>query len=166
MNLTEKISKYLTIGDAIKSETAIRKGIDNSMNEAQLLNAKYIATRVYDPIKDRFPNAGCYSFFRSKLLNAAVGGSDASFHSFAGALDIDTLGNVDNREIFKWVLDGNVPFNELIHEYGTLGAPEWVHIGLLPGYTTKMIIHIYYNSKGEKVRDVLTKEQAYTLFNL
>ena len=166
MILTDKISKYLTIGDAIKSETAIRKGIDNSMNEAQLINAKNIAVKVYDPIKDKFPNAGCYSFFRSKDLNDAVGGSPNSFHSFAGALDIDTLGNVDNKAIFKWVLDGGVPFNELIWEYGTLAAPDWVHVGLLPGYTTKNILHIYNDAKGVKHRDVLTKEQAYKLFNL
>lgn len=166
MNLSDKISKYLTVGDAIKSETAIRRGIDNSMNEAQLINAKNIATKVYDPIKDKFPNAGCYSFFRSKPLNDAVGGSPSSFHSFAGALDIDTLGNVDNRAIFKWVLDGNVPFNELIWEYGNNQQPEWVHVGLLPGYTTKVILHIYNDQTGKKHRDPLTVEQAIQRFGL
>lgn len=166
MNLSDKISKYLTVADAIKSETAIRKGIDNSMNEAQLVNAKYIATKVFDPIKDKFPNAGCYSFFRSKALNDAVGGSPSSFHSFAGALDIDTLGNVNNREIFKWVMDGNVPFNELIWEYGTNQAAEWVHVGLLPGYTTNVILHIYNDHTGKKHRDPLTKEQAIERFGL
>jgi len=165
MTPTDKISKYLTVADAIKSETAIRHGIDNSMNETQLKAAKYIATKVFDPIKDKFPNAGCYSFFRSAPLNKAVGGSPSSFHSFAGALDIDTLGNVDNKAIFKFCLDGGVPWNELIFEYGTLAAPEWVHIGLLEGYTTKNILHIYNVGK-VKHRDVLTKEQAIKLFNL
>lgn len=164
MDVNTKISRYLTIADAIKSETAIRNGIDNSMNPDQLVNARHIATNVYDPIKDMFPNAGCYSFFRSKSLNDAVGGSPNSFHSFAGALDIDTLGNADNREIFKWVMDGNVPHNELIWEFGNNQRPEWVHVGLLPGYTTNIIIHIYNDQTGKRCRDVLTKEQAMQRF--
>jgi len=166
MTLTDKISKYLTVADAIKSETAIRKGIDNSMNETELSNAKYIATKVFDPIKDKFPNAGCYSFFRSAPLNKAVGGSPNSFHSFAGALDIDTLGNVDNKAIFKFCIDGWIPANEIIWEFGNLNQPDWVHIGLLPGYTMKKILHIYHDAKGVKHRDLLTKEQAYKLYNL
>lgn len=166
MTPTDKISRYLTVADAIKSETAIRKGIDNSMNATELSNAKYIATKVFDPIKDKFPNAGCYSFFRSAPLNKAVGGSPNSFHSFAGALDIDTLGNVDNKAIFKFVLDDNVPYSELIWEFGNLSSCEWVHVGLLPGYTMKKILHIYHDARGVKCRDVLTKEQAYKLFNL
>jgi len=165
MNVTDKISKYLTVGDAIKSETAIRRGIDNSMNEVQLGNAKHFATKVYDPIKDKFPNALSTSFFRCPKVNKLVGGSDASFHCYAGADDIDSFENKDNKAIFKWVLDGNVPFNELIWEYGTLERPEWVHVGLLPGYTTKNILHIYNIGK-VKHRDVLTKDQAYKLFHL
>jgi len=165
MNPSEKISKYLTVGDAIKSETAIRHGIDNSMNEAQLINAKYFAVNVFDPIKDKFPNALNTSFFRSEKVNKLVGGSPSSFHSFAGASDIDSIGNVDNKAIFKWVLDGNVPFNELIWEYGTLERPEWVHVGLLRGYTIKKILHIYNDGK-VKHRNVLTKEHAYELFKL
>lgn len=166
MNPSDRISKHLTVGDAIKSETAIRKGIDNSMDEAQLENAKYIATKVYDPIKDKFPNAGCYSFFRCKLLNDAVGGSPSSFHSFAGAQDIDTPGNIDNKSIFKWCLDGNVPWNELIWEYGSIIQPEWVHVGLLPGYTTHVILHIYIDHTGKKHREALTREQAIERFGL
>lgn len=159
------ISKYLTIADAIKSETAIRNGIDNSMNDGQLANAKYFAVNVFDPIKDKFPNALNTSFFRSSEVNKLVGGSASSFHSYAGASDIDSIGNVDNKAIFKFVLDGGVPFNELIWEYGTLSAPDWVHVGLLKGYTTHKILHIYYLNK-VKMRDVLTKEEAYKRFGL
>jgi len=166
MNPVEKISKYLTIGDAIKSETAIRKGIDNKMNESQLVSAKNIAVKVYDPIKDKFPSAGCYSFFRSAALNLAVGGSQNSFHSFAGALDIDTPGNEFNREIFKWVLDGNVPYSELIWEFGNLNQPDWVHVGYLEGYPQGKILHIWTDQKLGKQRQVLTKEQAIAKFSL
>lgn len=160
-----KISKYLTVADAIRSETAIRHGIDNSMNAAQLENAKYFATNVFDPIKDKFPNALCTSFFRSEAVNKLVGGSPSSFHSYAGAIDIDSIGNANNKEIFKWAIDGNVPANEILWEFGTITAPDWVHVGLLKGYTTHNIIHIYYLGK-EKKRDVLTKEEAYKRFGL
>lgn len=166
MNNTDKISRYLTVADAIRSETAIRHGIDNSMDAAQLENAKYFAVNVFDPIKDKFPNALCTSFFRSAEVNKMVGGSPSSFHSYAGAVDIDSLGNADNKAIFKYVIDGNVPFSECIWEYGTITSPDWVHVGLLKGYATYgKIIHIYYLGK-EKKRDVLTKEEAYKRFGL
>src|SRR5262245_41053123 len=129
MNLNEPISKHLVYGDVIKSETAIRKNLDNTLPLNLLANAKNIAVQVFDVIKEMFSRAGCYSFFRGLLLNKEVGGSPGSFHCYAGALDIDTPGNVDNRAIFKFVLDGGVPFNELIWEYGTLERPEWVHVG-------------------------------------
>lgn len=160
------LSKYLSLADAAKSETAIRKGIDNTVPPGLIGNAKYIAENVFDPIKDKFPNAGCYSFYRGVTLNREVGGSANSFHCFAGALDIDTPGNVDNKAIFKFVLEDNVPFNELIWEYGNLYRPEWVHVGLLPGYTTKNIIHIYNDQEGKKARNVLTKEKAFEIFGL
>lgn len=165
MNTSDKISKYLTVGDAIRSETAIMHGIDNSMNDAQLANAKYFATNVFDPIKDKFPNALCTSFFRSAEVNKMVGGSPSSFHSYAGAIDIDTFGDKDNKAIFKFAIDGNVPANEIIWEFGDMSHPNWVHIGLLKGYTTHKIIHLYYIGK-EKMRDVLTKEEAYKRFGL
>ncbi len=165
MNLTDKISKHLIYHDVIKSETAVRKNIDNSCPEALLPNAIYWATNVYDPIKDKFPNAGVYSFFRSKRLNSAVGGSLASYHSYAGAGDIDSPGNLNNRDIFKYVIDDNVPYNEVIWEFGDLNQPDWVHVGLLKGYTIKKIIHMYYQGD-KKIREVLTKEQAYNRFKL
>lgn len=165
MNLTDKISKHLTYHDVIKSEYATRNGIVNSLPIALQQNAKFWAVNVFDKIKDHFPEAGVYSFYRSAALNKGVGGSPASFHSFAGAGDIDTPANFYNKAIFKWVLDGNVPFNEVIWEFGTLDAPDWVHVGLLPGYTTHNILHIYHEDDIKK-RDVLTKEKAYELFKL
>jgi len=163
MNNTDKISKYLTVADAIKSETAIRKGLDNSMNATQLGYAKYVATMCFDPIKDKFPRAGCYSFFRSDAVNKAVGGSKNSFHSYAAAIDIDSLGDVDNRAIFKWIIDGNVPFSQVIWEFGDLNKPNWVHIGLIAGDKRHDIKRIYTDVNGTH-NDLLTKEQAITLF--
>jgi zinc D-Ala-D-Ala carboxypeptidase len=165
MNPQDKISKYLTVGDAIKSETAIRRVIDNSMTEYQLAFAKYVAIKVFDPIKDKFPRAGCYSFFRSEALNKAVGGSKNSFHSFAAAIDIDTLGNVDNRAIFKFVIDGGVPFSQVIWEFGDLRTPEWVHVGLIQGDQRHDIKRIYTDADGTH-NQLLTKEQAYEIFKL
>jgi len=42
-----KLSKNLSLSEVIKSNTAERKGIDNSPNETHLNNLKYLAEQVF-----------------------------------------------------------------------------------------------------------------------
>lgn len=163
--LTDKISKHLTYQDVVRSEFATRNGLRNDPTPAELENAKYVAATIYDRVKDKFPQAGCYSFFRSDLVNMGVGGAPNSFHRFAAAIDIDSLGDVVNRDIFRYVMD-ELAYTELIWEYGTLHQPAWVHAGALKGDSRKYILHLYYNTKGEKKRDLLTPAEARKRFLL
>lgn len=165
MNATDKISKYLTYADLVRSEFAIRNGIKNEPNEIELANARYIAEEVYDHVKEKFPEAGCYSFYRCQKVNAGVGGSPYSFHPFAAAIDIDSLANKVNKAIFKYIMQ-ELPYTELIWEYGTTTCPEWVHVGLLKGDKRKYILHLWTDEHGVKHRDTLSTEEATKRFNL
>ncbi len=42
------ISKYISYIEATKSDTAIRKGIENIPNPEQLANMKYVATEIIE----------------------------------------------------------------------------------------------------------------------
>ena len=128
----EKISKYLTYNEAIKSPTALRLGIDNEPTPEHLENMKHVATQVFDPVRE-FVKGPLHasSFYRSKELNDAVpGSSKTSQHMEGEAIDIDadTFGFGTNRDIFYFIMD-NLIYDQVINEYpDKFGNPSWVHV--------------------------------------
>ena len=87
-----KISDHITYAEAIHSNTAKRKGIDNTPNPNQIEAMKLIAEKVFEPLREW---AGgpikVNSFFRSPELNTAIGGSKTSQHCKGQAIDIDDV---------------------------------------------------------------------------
>ena len=128
----EKISKYLSYKEAIKSTTALRLGIENEPDPEQLENMKYVAREVFDPVRE-FVNGplAATSFFRSKELNDAVpGSSKTSQHMTGQAIDIDAdvYGFGSNKDIFDFIRNTLI-FDQVISEYpDKFGNPAWVHV--------------------------------------
>lgn len=124
-----KISNYTTIEQACKSETAIRKGIDNTPNQEQLEAMKLLCEKVYDPLCKTIGRALPYtSFFRSTKLNKAIGGSSTSQHCKGEAIDIDCDGtNITNKTIFE-LLKSQFDTDQIIWEFGNNDNPAWVHV--------------------------------------
>ena len=128
-----KISNYITSEQACKSETAIRKGIDNTPNEDQLKAMKLLCEKVYDPIcKTLKISIPATSFFRSEKLNKTIGGSSTSQHCKGEAIDLDCDGlvNYTNKQLFDFIKaeDTGIEFDQLIWEYGDDKNPAWVHV--------------------------------------
>ena len=127
------ISKYVSYKEAVKSDAAIRHGIDNTPNDDQLRAMKNVATNVFDQVRAHFGiPIGVSSFFRSVKVNRAVGGSGTSQHCLGEAIDIDAdiYGHVTNRQIFDFIRN-NLTFDQLINEFpDSTGEPSWVHVSL------------------------------------
>lgn len=124
------LSPKVSLLTATKSDTAIRFGIDNTPNEAQLENMKRVAEKVIEPILARYPWAFVSSFFRSEKLNKKIGGAKNSQHMTGEAVDIDSPDNKANLDIFNFAKD-ELTFDQLILESpDTKGIPSWVHISL------------------------------------
>ncbi len=72
----ENISKTITYAEALHSQTAKRKGIDNTPNPAQVENMKLTAEKIFQPLREWVGGPiKVNSFFRSPELNEAIGGS-------------------------------------------------------------------------------------------
>ena len=130
-----KLSKNLSLNEVIKSNTATRKGIDNSPNNDHLESLEDIAKDIFQPLRDDLGVIYVSSGYRSDALNKAIGGSRKSQHSKGEALDLDNdnkNGAASNTEIFNYIKD-NLDFDQLIWEFGTDVKPDWVHVS----YTTK-----------------------------
>lgn len=129
-----KISKYLTYDEATKSQTGTRLGIKNDPNDEQLANMKYVATEIFDKVRE-YVNGPLHasSFFRSLALNNAIGGSSTTSQHMKGEaidIDCDTFGYGNNIQIFEWIKK-TLTFDQIILEYpDASGKPAWVHVSL------------------------------------
>ena len=124
-----KISDHITYAEAIHSNTAKRRGIDNTPSEVQVLSMKLLADKVFEPLRKW---AGgpikVNSFFRSVALNEAIGGAASSQHCKGQAIDIDDVyGRKTNAEMYKWIQE-NLDYDQMIWEFGTDTQPNWIHV--------------------------------------
>jgi len=146
-----RLSKNLTLKEAIKSNTASRLGIDNTPEDWEIHNLRAVAENVFQPIRDHFGvPIGVSSGYRSKELNKAIGGSKYSQHMIGEALDIDAdiFGRVTNAEIFNFVKN-NLEWDQMIWEFGNDEEPNWVHISYKEsGNNRKQIKRAYRDERG------------------
>ena len=125
----ENISKHITYAESIHSNTAKRKGIDNTPNIKQVETMKLTAEKIFEPLREFVGGPiKVNSFFRSPELNEAIGGSKTSQHCKGQAIDIDDVfGHKTNAEMYNWVKE-NLNFDQMIWEFGTDMNPNWIHI--------------------------------------
>ena len=146
-----KLSQNFTIQEYIKSQTALRQGIDNTPTEEHMGNATALFRNVVQKVRDQFGVTVINSGYRGEALNKAVGGSSTSQHCKGEAVDIECPGT-PNYDVAKWIED-NLDFDQLILEFYTPGIPDsgWVHVS--------------YKSEGNR-KSVLTamKENGKTVY--
>lgn len=125
------ISKYVSLEEVTKSQTAIKNGVSNMPNAEQLERIKLLATKVFDPLREWAGGAiKISSGFRSAALNKLVGGSNTSQHSAnnGAAFDLDDdFKHKTNKEVFEYIKE-HLDFDQLIYEFGTDNNPDWVHV--------------------------------------
>ena len=137
MNLT----KNFTLSEMVKSETALRHGMDNTPGEAEIENLKRLAEKVLQPVRDHYgKGVKVNSGFRAPEVNAKVGGSRTSDHCKGQAADIEIPG-VPNAEVATWIKE-NLDFTQVILEFYTKGVPDsgWVHVSYDPSNLKKQAL--------------------------
>ena len=124
-----KISDHITYAEAIHSNTAKRRGIDNTPSEIQVLSMKLLADKVFEPLREWVGGPiKVNSFFRSVALNEAIGGAASSQYCKGQAIDIDDVyGRKTNAEMYKWIQE-NLDYDQMIWEFGTDTQPNWIHV--------------------------------------
>ena len=138
-----KISEHITYAEATVSNKAKQLGISNSPNERELKAMKLLADKVFEPLRKWYGKPiPITSFFRSAKINKAIGGSATSQHSLGQAVDIDTVS--DNRKLFDYIKD-NLPFDQLIWEYGNDSAPDWIHVSYTETRNRKQVLRAVRN---------------------
>ena len=123
-----KLSRNFTLQELIKSDTAVRKGIDNNHNADQIEKLKTLCETILQPVRDHFGRVKVTSGFRSEQLCVAIGSSINSQHCKAEAVDFEVPGT-DNADLAYWIKDNIEGWDQMILEFYTIGEPSsgWVH---------------------------------------
>jgi len=123
-----KISDNISYREATHSDTAKRLNIKNDPTEDHLVNMILIAEKVFQPLREWCEHPiKINSMYRSEALNTALRGSKSSQHRFGQALDLDTLGEKSNADLFNYISE-NLSYDQLIWEAGTDDEPDWIHV--------------------------------------
>ena len=151
------LSQNFTLQELIKSDTAIRKGIDNNPNSDQVEKLKMLCENVLQPVRDHFGRVKVTSGYRSEELCEAIGSSKKSQHAKAEAVDFECIG-VDNAEVADWV-HMNCETDQLILEFYTPGEPNsgWIHASYIPYQPRRQFMHAYREEKRVKHKPIIGK---------
>ena len=127
-----KISNHITYAEAIHSNTAKRRNIENIPSPVQIETMCLTADKIFEPLRKWVGGPiKVNSFFRSVELNTAIGGSKTSQHCKGQAIDLDDVyGHKSNAEMYYWIKE-NLNFDQLIWEFGTDRSPNWVHVSYI-----------------------------------
>lgn len=119
------LSGHLSFAEMVHSDTALRKGIDNTPNAAQVERMQRLAATIFEPVRALlFVPLRVNSGYRSPALNKAVGGAKDSAHLRGEAVDFVPVG-MDLEAAFTLIRQSNIPFDQCIIECGV-----WLHIAL------------------------------------
>ena len=149
------LSRNFTLSELIKSDTAIRKGINNNPNAEQIEKLKALCENILQPVRDHFGRVKVTSGFRSSELCVAIGSSVNSQHTKAEAVDFEWLGT-SNAEVFDWI-KANLDWDQMILEFFTPGEPNsgWIHCSWVADNSRKQLLRAYKEDGKTKYKPVI-----------
>ena len=136
-----QLSNNFSLAELTKSQTATRKGIDNTPSDTHIQNLIHLAESVLQPVREHFGKPVMISSgYRSPALCEAIGSSTKSQHARGEAADFEIHG-VDNKELATWI-SKNTTFDQLILEFYDEGDPNsgWVHCSAVTGEPRKQVL--------------------------
>ena len=135
------MAQYFTLAELIRSDTARKRGIDNTPTPEVTANLTALVANVLDPLREAFGKPIVVtSGYRCQKLNRAVGGASRSQHITGEAADIRTLSDRawENRQLFDLIQKLGLPFDQLIDEYNY----DWVHVSFVEGKNRRQVLHV------------------------
>ena len=151
-----KLSSNFSLNELTKSQTAERKGIDNTPSTEHQENLKKLCENVLQPVRDHFEQVvSVSSGYRSPVLCAAIGSKSTSQHARGEAADFEIFG-VSNKALADYI-DSELHYDQLILEYWNESDPNsgWVHCSFSEGNNRKQYLRAYKEDGKTKYEPVL-----------
>ena len=151
-----KLTANFSLSELTKSQTAERKGIDNTPSPTHQENLKSLCEMVLQPIRDHFGRVvSVSSGYRSPELCAAIGSKSTSQHAKGEAADFEIFG-VSNKELADYINE-HLDYDQLILEYWKESDPNsgWVHCSYTNGNNRKQYLRAYKEDGKTKYEPIL-----------
>ena len=139
-----KLTANFSLLELTKSQTAERKGIDNTPSPEHQENLKLLCESVLQPVRDHFGKVVTISSgYRSPELCTAIGSKITSQHAKGQAADFEIFG-VSNKELADYINE-NLEYDQLILEYWKESDPNsgWVLCSYSAGNKRKQYLRAY-----------------------
>ena len=139
-----QLSKNFSLQELIKSQTAERKGIDNTPSPEHQENLKLLCTSILQPIRDHFSRVvRVSSGYRSPELCTAIGSKITSQHARGEAADFEIFG-LSNKTLADYI-DSELHYDQLILEYWKESDPNsgWVDCSFSQGKNRRQYLKAY-----------------------
>jgi len=151
-----KLTENFSLNELTKSQTAERKGIDNTPSTEHQENLKSLCEMILQPIRDHFGQVvSVSSGYRSPELCVAIGSSTKSQHAKGEASDFEIFG-ISNKELADYINE-NLDYDQLILEYWK-GEDEpnsgWVHCSYTNGNNRKQYLRAYKENGSTKYEPI------------
>ena len=150
-----QLSKNFNLVELTKSQTAERKGIDNTPSPTHRENLKLLCTSVLQPVRDHFSRVvSVSSGYRSEALCMAIGSKITSQHAKGQAADFEIFG-MSNQELAIWIHE-NLEYDQLILEYWKKEDPNagWVHCSYDDRVNRKQYLKAYKENGRTKYEQI------------
>ena len=131
------LSRHFTLEELVASETAARRGIDNTPSAEIVENLKVLCLTL-EEVKDVAEGKAVLisSGYRCPKLNSAVGGSRNSAHMEGLAADCTSPKFGSVKQFCEAIRDSDIQFDQLIFEFDS-----WAHISInLSGQNRRQVI--------------------------
>lgn len=125
-----QLSPHFKLVEFTRSATAQARHIDNTPNEEQIKNLKFLCDNVLEPLRLQFGPIIIGSGFRCLALNTAVGGVKNSQHKTGEACDIHLPSIEVGKKYFEFLKTLPV-FDQLIWERDNPRSNHyWIHVSI------------------------------------
>ena len=139
-----KLTANFSLSELTKSQTAERKGIDNTPSPEHQENLKSLCAAILQPVRDHFSRVVTVSSgYRSPELCVAIGSKTTSQHAKGEAADFEIFG-LSNKTLADYI-DSELHYDQLILEYWNESDPNsgWVHCSFSRGNNRKQYLRAY-----------------------
>ena len=125
-----QLSPHFKLVEFTRSATAQARHIDNTPNEEQIKNLKFLCDNVLEPLREQFGPIIIGSGFRCPALNTAVGGVKNSQHTTGEACDIHLPSIEVGKKYFEFLKKLPI-FDQLIWERNNPRSNHyWIHVSI------------------------------------
>ena len=151
-----KLTANFSVLELTKSQTAERKGIDNTPSPEHQENLRLLCEAVLQPVRDQFSRVvSVSSGYRSPELCEAIGSKSTSQHARGEAADFEIFG-ISNKVLADYINE-TLHYDQLILEYWNESDPNsgWVHCSFSEGNNRKQYLRAYKEDGKTKYERVL-----------